>query len=165
MAQPPDMIKASWEALGLLFAHLLFSISSPDGVTYSPIFMQVTHMSLCNQRFGGRPWWIELISILPEQSLPLSLETNKIGSSSVFPPRTFNQGLALRVYLNGTRALRKCEGTPVKWVIPLLVFLAGREPFYWACTNSQDFTYTVSLNPHNIVKLVVLFLTYRNANI
>lgn len=85
----PDMIKARWEALGLLFSHLLFSISSPDGVTYSPIFVQVTYLSLCNQRLGRRPWLIEPISILSEQSLPLSLETNKIGSSSVFSQEPF----------------------------------------------------------------------------
>lgn len=154
----PDMIKALWEALGLLFSHLLFSISSPDGVTYSPIFMQVTHMSLCNQigREALIDWTHQYFTRTGPSSQPGDQQNRK---QLIFFPRTFYQGLALRAYLNGTRALRRCGGTPVKWIIPLPALLAGREPFYWARTNSQDFTYTVSLNPHNTVKLVVFLLT------
>lgn len=43
---------------------------------------------------------------------------------------------------------------------PFAGVLRRRETYvYGAHTNSQDFTYTILLNPHNnIVKLVVLFL-------
>lgn len=159
------MTKTPWEALGLLLAHLLFSISSPDGVTCSHFYASHTQEPVqpVLWREALMAWGHQYFTKTEPSSQPGDQHNRKQLS---FSPRSFYQGFALRAYLKRTSALRKCEGTPVKWTIPLLVFLAGREPFYWARTNSQDFTYTISRNPHNIVKLVVLFLlteiqTYR----
>lgn len=66
MAQPPQCdSSALGGSLGLLFAHLLFYISSADGVTYSSIGMQATTHEPMQPEIW-REALIEPFSILPE---------------------------------------------------------------------------------------------------
>lgn len=107
--------------------------------SHTLIFMQVTQQEPVQPvlwREALMDWVHQCFTRTEPSSQPGDQQNRKQLS---FSPRSFYQGFALRAYLNGTRALRKCEGTPVKWTIPLLVFLAGREPFYWARTNSQNY--------------------------
>ena len=83
---------------------------------------------------GGPDWTLQHFT--RSQRLPFNMEINKTESSSVFFCHTLlskvNRSLK-RCEASGsirTRPHQKYEVTPLKWVISLLVFLAGREPTY-----------------------------------
>lgn len=113
------------------------------GHIFSNFMQATTHepAQLGSRREALMDWTHQYFS--RSQSLPLSLKTNKIGSSSkiffsfFFLPRTFYEWLARPLgsmrpqsLYEWTQTTYKGVVTPVKWVIPLLMFSTGREPTF-----------------------------------